>query len=66
MLGVEPEDKFREYKQMTIIETTHGSLQLHIPSKVVKNLILRKGQKMLVSANTKTKEIIYKLVEKKE
>ena len=66
MLGVKPEDKFKEYKTMIIQETTHGSLQLHIPAKVKKNLLLKKGQRMECHANAKTKEITYKLVEEKE
>ena len=63
MLGIEPKDEFRQYRTMTVIETTHGSLQIHIPSKVAKNLLLRKGQRLECYANAKTKTIQYRLVE---
>ena len=63
MLGIEPEDKLKQYRTMTVIETTHGSMQLHIPAKVVKNLRLKKGQKMECFANAKKRTIEYRLVE---
>ena len=66
MLGVEPKDEFKEFGTLIIQETTHGSLQIHIPAKVKKSLMLKKGQIMSVLANAKTKEITYKLVEEKE
>jgi len=58
-----PDDKdFREYKDMTVIETTHGSLQLHIPAAVKKSLNLKGGEKMTCFANKNSKEILYRLV----
>lgn len=66
MLGVEPKDEFKEFGTLIIQETTHGSLNIHIPAKVKKNLMLKKGQVVSVLANAKTKEIIYRLMKEKK
>lgn len=58
-LGMVDKDEFVEFKTMTIIETTHGSLQLHIPAKAVRRADLKKGTMMRCFVNSKTKEIIY-------
>ena len=63
MLGIQPEDKFKKYKILIIQESTHEALQIAIPSKVRKNLLLKKGQRLECHANTATKEILYKLVD---
>lgn len=64
-MSIEPKDEFIQFNTMNVIETTHGSLNLHIPSKVVKKLKLKKGQRMECFANPKTKIIEYRLVKKK-
>ena len=52
-------DKFTEVKLMTVIETTHGSLNLHIPSTVAKALGFKQGQLLICSQNKATKTIQY-------
>lgn len=49
-----------------IIQTTHRSLQLHIPAKVRDNLILKKGDNMYVEANIKDGQIIFTKVKGEE
>lgn len=69
------DEHFREMGDFRIIGTTHGSLQLHIPSKAKRALKLEPtvsgGQMMRCYMNTATKQILYELIkddkeEKKE
>lgn len=62
MFSLPKEKDFREYKDMTVILTTHGALQLHIPAKVKKRFKLKGGEMMTCFANKKTGEILYRLV----
>lgn len=52
-------DKLMGYGITSIIQTTHRSLQLHIPAKVRDNLGLKKGNKMYVEANIKEGKIVF-------
>jgi len=53
---------FRGYGNVKVIETTHGSLQLHIPAKIRDDLKLNKTMRMHVDANKETNQIVYSLV----
>lgn len=49
-----------------IIQTTHRSLQLHIPAKVRDNLGLKKGDKMYVQGNIKEGTITFTKIREEE
>jgi len=58
-LGMVDKDEFIEFKTMKVIETTHGSLQLHIPAKAVRRADIKPGTMMKCFVNPVTKEIRY-------
>jgi len=56
-------DKFLGYGDVSVIQTTQRSIQLHVPAKVRDALNLNKTQRMRIEVNLKTKQILYTLVE---
>ena len=56
-------NKLMGYGITKIIQTTHRSLQLHIPATVRNNLGLKKGDKMYVEANIKEGKIVFTKIE---
>ena len=55
-------DKFLGYGDVSVIETTQKSIQLHVPAKVRDALNLKKKQRMRIEVNLKTKQILYTVV----
>lgn len=67
MFELPKDDNFREMGEFKIIGTTHGSLQLHIPSKARRAMNLKPtkvgGQVMRCFVNAKAGQIVYELIE---
>ncbi len=59
-------DKFVGYGDVSVIETTLRSIQLHVPAQVRDDMGLRRGQRMHIEVNLHRNQILYTLLPPKK